>query len=557
MDCDGKIKLDFLKKFSNQWTIFATIHMKAFKRTFRNGELMTKEQIETIIQENMQKIYLYCVKKLENTAVAEDVASDIILELLRSYSRIQNDEAVYGYMWSVANNLCKNYWRRSAKESYTEIPEDFAGACCFSPEESYVREEEIMLLRRELSLLREKYRQVMISYYISGQSCEEIANKYNLSVSNVKQCLFEGRKKLKEGMDMVREYGELSYAPEKFTMNFWGNSSNGYWELFERKLPGNLIIATYDSPKTLEELSLEMGVGVPYLEDEIAILEKMGLLVRKGKTYQSNMVLYDEQWRKTVYDKATELLHTKLDDIKKLVDEGVEYLAETDYCYEAADLNTRKWFVLLLIIWEASMMSEQKMSTKMTFPLLQNGSNGYVMGIRGEYHTDTMGIYGQYDINKGYMRIMNFVKLSDKVLNPFEYRNATGQMLEAAVERKQEPEEVAALSTLLENGFVSVKDGKLCPEFATISYEDYKAVKSKLADGINQMAELIGKHRDMAGEELRKKTPAAILEANEVGAIVSMWSMMEGMIALALNDGFMAKGNGQNLTAFYFKTENE
>lgn len=33
--------------------------------------------------------------------------------------------------------------------------------------------------------------------------------------------------------------------------------------------------------------------------------------------------------------------------------------------------------------------------------------------------------------------------------------------------------------------------------------------------------------------------------------------MMEGMIALALDDGFMAKGNGQNLTAFYFKTENE
>ena len=156
---------------------------------------MTKEQMEIIIQENMQKIYLYCVKRLSNTDVAEDVASDIILELLRSHDRIQNDEAVYGYMWSVANNLCKNYWRRSAKENYTEIPDDFAGACCFSPEESYVKEEEIMLLRRELSLLREKYRQVMISYYISGQSCEEIANKYNLSVSNVKQCLFEGRKK--------------------------------------------------------------------------------------------------------------------------------------------------------------------------------------------------------------------------------------------------------------------------------------------------------------------------------------------------------------------------
>lgn len=420
---------------------------------------MTKKQIETIIQENMQKIYLYCVKRLENTVAAQDVASDIILEMLRSYRRIQSDEAVYGYMWRVANNLCKNYWRESAKERHTEIPNDFEGACCISPEENMLKAEEIMLLRRELSFLRERYRRIMISYYIGGRTCKEIANQYNLSVSNVKQYLFEGRKKLKEGMDMVREYGKLSYAPEKFTMNFWGNSSSGYWELFERKLPGNLIIAAYESPKTLEELSLEMGVGVPYLEDEVAILEKMGLLVRKGKAYQSNMVLYDEQWRKAVYDKAVELLYPKLEKVKQLVDKGVEYLAETDYCYEAA------------------------------------------------------------------------------------------------VERKQEPEEVAALSALLKNRFVSVKDGKLLPEFAVISYEDYKMVKGKLGEGINLLAELIGRHRDMAGEELRKKTPAVIAEANEVGAIVSMWSMMEGMIALALEDGFVTKGNGQNLSAFYFRTK--
>ena len=96
---------------------------------------MTKEQIETIIQENMQKIYIYCVRRLENTAVAEDVASDIIVELLRSYGNIKNDEAVYGYMWGVANNLCKNYLRRSVRETHEEIPEEFVGNFYFSPEE--------------------------------------------------------------------------------------------------------------------------------------------------------------------------------------------------------------------------------------------------------------------------------------------------------------------------------------------------------------------------------------------------------------------------------------
>jgi len=286
-------------------------------------------------------------------------------------------------------------------------------------------------------------------------------------------------------------------------------------------------------------------------------LEKMGLLVRKGMTYQSNMVLYDEQWRRTVCEKAMEVLRDKLEEVKMLVDEGVRYLAETDYCYEGADSNTKRWFVLMLIIWESSMLSEQRMNTKLQFPLLQNGSNGYVMGIRGEYHTDTLGIYGQYEISKGYMRILNFVKLSEKVLNPFAHGNAVGKMLEAAVERKQEPEEVAALAHLLENGFVSVKDGRLCPEFATIPDADYQALKSKLATGIREMAEVIAKHRDMAGEELRKKTPSAISGAKEVGAIVSMWSMMEGMVAVALEDGFLTKGDGQNLTAFYIRTEGE
>ena len=56
---------------------------------------------------------------------------------------------------------------------------------------------------------------------------------------------------------------------------------------------------------------------------------------------------------------------------------------------------------------------------------------------------------------------------------------------------------------------------------------------------------------------VKKLENTAVAEAHEVGAIVSMWSMMEGMIELALDDGFVTKGNGQNLTAFYFKTEKE
>ena len=37
-------------------------------------------------KENIEKIYLYCMRKVSNTTVAEDLTSDIIVEMLRSYT---------------------------------------------------------------------------------------------------------------------------------------------------------------------------------------------------------------------------------------------------------------------------------------------------------------------------------------------------------------------------------------------------------------------------------------------------------------------------------------
>ena len=77
-----------------------------------------------------------------------------------------------------------------------EIPEDYAGTYMITPEEQLIHEEELLTLRRELSLLSEKYRKVMIAHYIQQKTCEEIAGEMGLTVTNVKQYLFEGRKKV-------------------------------------------------------------------------------------------------------------------------------------------------------------------------------------------------------------------------------------------------------------------------------------------------------------------------------------------------------------------------
>ena len=514
---------------------------------------MTKERMEQIVQANMQKIYLYCVRRLGNPAEAEDVASDVALELLRSWPGLKNDGAVYGYVWAVAENLCRNYWRKAGRRKAGELPDNLPGEDPLTPEEKIIRRQEIAALRRELSLLSERYRAVMIAYYIHHRSCGAIARETGLSVTSVKQYLFEGRKKVREGMDMQRELGVYSYAPEKFTMNFWGDSGEGYWQLFDRKLPGSILLAAFDKPRTPEELSLEVGVAMPYLEEEIARLEEYKLLVKQGRKYRCGIAVYDRTFVEGLNKTAKAALRENIDTIKNAVEKGKALLKNTDYRYWLDDENTRGWFVLMLICWEAMQESEAKMKNRLTFPLLENGSRGYVMGMRGELPSDLPGIYGMYTLKHGYMRVLNFSLLSDRIINPFA--KGARDVLCACEARLGETAELETLSAMLENKVVRIEDGKICPNFAEISEKDYRALMEKLAGEIGGMSALAAGLRDSAAEALAEAMPKDIPHVREIGSIVSMWSLLENVVPVVLEDGCLTAGSGdQNLTAFYIRT---
>lgn len=514
---------------------------------------MTKEQMEQIVLANMQKIYLYCVRRIGNAADAEDVASDITVELLGSYGRLKDDNAVMGYVWAVADTLCKSYWRKAEKQVTAEIPEDYAGMYQITPEEEMIHRQEISLLRRELALLSETYREVMIGHYIRKESVAEIAKRLNLSATNVKQYLFEGRKRVKKGMDMQREYGVYSYAPDKFSFNFWGDNSSGYWELFERRLPGSIMLSVFDSPKTMEELSTDVGVAVPYLEEDVAKLEEFRLLIKKGGKYHSGMVIYDKDFTDCVREDAKAVIRDNIERITAAVEKGKGFLKDTDYRCYLDDENTRGWFILLLIFWEAVQNSEAKMKTHLTFPLLANGYKGYVMGLRGETRLEMSGIYGRYAMNHGYLRALNYKALTGKIVNPFE-RGARDVLL-AAEAKLSETTQLETLTDMLERKIVHIEDGKICPNFAEISEKDYLQLMEKLSDEIGETASLVAKVRDKAADTLAGRVSPEYKDAREIGGIVSMWSLLEYAASTILETGYLTKGSEeQTLTTFYFRT---
>lgn len=268
---------------------------------------MEQEKVSMLVEENIKTIFAYALSRVSHKEDAEDLAGDIVVAILQSAPKLRDDNAFFGYIWSIAANTYKKYLRRKSRIRFDELAEDIPSEDDFTRE--ILRSEEHKTLRRELALLSREYRECTIAYYFDGLSCAETASRLHISLEMVKYYLFKTRKILKEGIAMEREFGTKSYNPVRFEFHpiFANTFNQQYHHMFNRKLPGNILASAYHTPMTIRELAVELGVASVYLEDEIALLEKYHLLASlPGGKYQTSLVIFTEDYIKEFIRTAEE-----------------------------------------------------------------------------------------------------------------------------------------------------------------------------------------------------------------------------------------------------------
>ncbi|MDD6800609.1 MAG: sigma-70 family RNA polymerase sigma factor [Firmicutes bacterium] len=257
---------------------------------------------EKITCEYMSQIFNFALKKTSSRNEAEDFAQNVMLEILTSLLRgsIVGDEKAW--VWKITRNHYAKWARRKhelIENSSDELPEERADS--YSVEDDVVKREEEEILHRELSLLRHDYRYIVCEYYFNNLSLSDISASIDLPLGTVKRKICECRKNLSEGMKMARNYGKRSFTPEHIT--FVQN-----W-----------------NPCTAEDLSLELGIAMPYMEEEIKILEEADLLICENGKYKTNMVILSKSAQDKLYDEAEKTA----DKITLLVKDALEYMKDS------------------------------------------------------------------------------------------------------------------------------------------------------------------------------------------------------------------------------------
>lgn len=518
---------------------------------------MDSIKLEKMITENMKSIFGFALTRLGNVNDAEYLASDILYEIIRSAKNLKDEERFYGFMWKIAENVYVDFLRKRSKiaNRTTELDENIADET-ESALEKIIKKEDLNLLRRELSLLSKQYRDATVLYYIENLSCSEVAKKLQISTEMVKYYLFRARKIIREGMNMERLYGEKSYRPNIFEIDFWGTKAGDgceYRDFQKRKIKGNILLAAYYSPVTIQEISIELGVALPYLEDEIKLLIDRQYLVCDNGRYLTNIPIFTLDCTKTIDGKMKELTKATAERFISVADEFEACFGE-----RFSNENLARWQKILLCLHWSLIDTENDLSTNHgelpndgPYSLVNGGGGSGIIWGRSTENVvgDKLpsGIQGIYNgapsgDSRGSVVAMNF----RQTLNAQHFE---GQMTDPIVCTAVDcfdylPNDWKERLTKL--GYTY--NGKA--NFAVWTAEEYDKLREILSECTSIVSELNRKTSEISANVTADLAPTHIRKTAEyVGAFVYRFNSIENLVNTLFDIGWLKVTNDKEKPA--------
>lgn len=429
---------------------------------------MTKEEYNEQIAQMSKAMFRYCLSRTGSYHDAEDMAQEILLISCKGEQSFPNEKAFYAFVWRTADNILKRWYRDNERRKTSELDETISDGSWEALQEAAQESEKLSLITRELAHLNSNYRRVMVAYYVDGQSVKEIAERFDITQSMVKYLLFQSRKRIKEGINMEKNYGKLSYDPIELEMAFWGRSNRYYGE-FNDKLSQNILMCCYYDRQSEEQIALQLGVSTAYLEDNIKKLTEYGLLTVKNGLYQTDVPIITND----VFDDIAKVNSTAVSEIADKINAAIDGMADDVRAlgFYGCDMpkNTLKWLLVSQILHLAYI--DMAFTDKpLDFPtdkfgdecfrffVEKSASDPYSVGTSAMHSTDGMVLFWDVLINGERLH----VKMNDPRVD----------MLVTLTKRQPQTEnERLVCSELIESGVAVRTDEGIKPNFPCMTRE--------------------------------------------------------------------------------------
>lgn len=142
-----------------------------------------KVKLLGLIRNNEGIIFKICNSYCHNETDREDLAQDIIYQLLKSYHSFNDSYKFSTWMYRVALNVAISFYRKNKKDNKIELKEDHPGYEEMSDHATDL-ENNLVMLHRLIDEMKELDKALML-LYLESKSYKEIAEIIGITETNV------------------------------------------------------------------------------------------------------------------------------------------------------------------------------------------------------------------------------------------------------------------------------------------------------------------------------------------------------------------------------------
>lgn len=153
-----------------------------------NSSARPADEIENMVQKHGDMLFRISLVMLGNEHDAEDAVQETVLKYIQKAPFFNSADHEKAWLIKVVTNQCRDMQRFRVK--YSQISIEDLQNCVSNPESCGIIE--------ALMTIPEKFKIVMLLYYVEEYRIEEIATIIEKSTSAVKMRLQKGRKLLEE-----------------------------------------------------------------------------------------------------------------------------------------------------------------------------------------------------------------------------------------------------------------------------------------------------------------------------------------------------------------------
>ncbi|MDY4897965.1 MAG: sigma-70 family RNA polymerase sigma factor [Eubacteriales bacterium] len=540
--------------------------------------------IKEFAENYMEKLFYFCLKKTGNNTEAEDLTQDVALQIITALNKGTIPTSFSAWVWQIARNRYSVWAKEKHNRNESVTGSDISDYEIEDGSENILDEmihtEQLALLRRELAFIKSDYRNIVVAYYIENRSIRDIASLLSLSENAVKQRLFRARIILKEGMDMAREFGKRSYNPENiaFVKNGMNGKNGEPQNYISRLLCKNILLAAYRNPATAEELAMEVGVALPYMEEELSSLVGATLMKKSGNKYETNFFIVSADAQEKIYAH----LRGITPELTKAVVETMEYNIEwsnenaPDWHEGYQSYEDMKW-ALLMIEADNVYFDTLKPLYKNAKDIPNIGPWGHTIRPNGGewdilgmeiYHGDApdfVGLSGcasnpnEKDLPEIMFRQFQYQCCGLKKRTPPRLTYADGQAMVAVAEGKSADVDMSILNRLESYGYIKKSDNGYVPTIMVMRKEKSRKMPGGIREHFESLrrkaTDIATRHYLFCREQIYKEIPA-FLKEDEFQiehACANIFAIRGAVLEEAIKQGYLTfdKDNDKQMLGAY------